>query len=144
VPNQKSAIARSRTHKIEIDLLRSYLAMLVFDKDIEASYRILVCRGNQRLLADLYLFNLPDMIPLFPLGLRAGDAELIVDLQGLLNGVYDHRAAYDFRIDYTAAPLAALSETDAAWADVLLRERGSSHDRWRFKDDRPHMLQDVS
>src|SRR4028118_821736 len=117
--------------------------MLVFDKDIEVSYRILVSRGNQRLLADLYLFNLPDMISLFPLALRAGDAELIVDLQGLLNGVYD-RAAYNFRIDYTAAPLAALSETDAAWADVLLRERGSSHDRGRFKGDRPHMLQDVS
>ena len=63
VPNQKSAIASSGTHKIEIDLLRSYQPMLVFDKDIEASYRILVSRGNQRLLADLYLFNLPDMIP---------------------------------------------------------------------------------
>jgi len=57
----------------------------------------------------------------------AGDAEPIVDLQGLLNGVYDHRAAYNFRIDYTAAPLAALSETDAGWADVLWRERSSSH-----------------
>jgi hypothetical protein len=48
--------------------------------------------------------------PKFPLPLRGGDAEAIVDLQGLLNGVYD-RAAYDLRIDYTAAPLAALSET---------------------------------
>jgi hypothetical protein len=84
--------------------------MLVFDNDIEASYRILVSRGNQRPLADLYLFNLPDMIPQFPLPLRAGDAEPIVDLQGLLNGVYD-RAAYNLRIDYTAAPRTALSET---------------------------------
>ncbi len=124
MPNQKSAIASSRTHKIEIDLLRSYQPMLVFDNDIEASYGILVSRGNQRLLAGLYLFNLPDMIPLFPLALGAGDAEPIGDLQGLLNGVYD-RAAYNFRIDCTAALLAALSETDAAWADVLLRERGS-------------------
>jgi hypothetical protein len=64
------------------DLLRIYIPMLVFDKDIEASYRILVSRGNQRLLADFYLFNLPDMIPLFPLALRAGDAEPIGDLQG--------------------------------------------------------------
>jgi hypothetical protein len=64
------------------------------------------------------------MIPQFPLPLRAGDAEPIVDLQGLLNGVYD-RGAYDLRIDYTAAPVPPLSETDAAWADVLLRERRS-------------------
>jgi hypothetical protein len=47
-----------------------------------------------------------------------GDAEPIVDLQRLLNGVY-HRAAYHFRIDYTAAPRTARSETDAAWADVF-------------------------
>jgi hypothetical protein len=53
----------------------------------------------------------------------AGDGEPILDLQRLLNGVDDRPAAYDFRIDYTAAPLAALSETDAAWADVFLRER---------------------
>ncbi|WP_333133373.1 MULTISPECIES: DUF4058 family protein [unclassified Microcoleus] len=58
------------------------------------------------------------------MSLRAGDAEPIVDLQGLLNGVYD-RAAYDLRIDYTAAPRSALSETHAAWADVFLRERRS-------------------
>ena len=78
-----------------------------------------------------------------PLPLRAGDGELIVDLQGLLNGVYD-RAAYDFRIDCTAAPVPRLSETDAAWADVFLRERRSSHDRGMLKCDRPQMLQDVS
>jgi hypothetical protein len=112
--------------------------MLVFDNDIEASYGILVSRGNQRLLAGLYFFNLPDMIPLFPLPLRAGDAAPIGDLQGLLNGVYD-RAAYNFRIDYRAAPRSALSETDAAWADVFLRERRSSHDRGMFKGDRPHI-----
>jgi len=55
----------------------------------------------------------------------AGDAEPIVDLQRLLNRVYDRRATYDFRIDYTAAPRTALSETDAAWADVFLREKRS-------------------
>jgi len=58
------------------------------------------------------------------LRLRAGDAEPIVDLQRLLNAVYD-RAAYDLRIDYTAAPRSALSETDAVWADVFLREKRS-------------------
>jgi Protein of unknown function (DUF4058) len=112
----------SRTHLVEIDLLRSYQPMLVFGNDIEASYRILVSRRNQRPLADLYLFNLPDMIPGFPLPLRTGDAEPIVDLQALLNQVYD-RAAYDFRINYTAEPVPPLSETDAVWADALLRDK---------------------
>ncbi|UNU23962.1 DUF4058 family protein [Microcoleus vaginatus] len=55
--------------------------------------------------------------------LRAGDAEPSVDLQALVNGVYD-RPAKDFRIDSTAATVPPLSETDAAWADLLLEERG--------------------
>ena len=55
----------------------------------------------------------------------AGDGEPILDLQGLLNGVYDRRVAYDFRIDYTAAPRTALSETDAVWQDVFLWQRRS-------------------
>ena len=55
----------------------------------------------------------------------AGDGEPILDLQRLLNGVYDRRPAYDFRIDYTAAPRSALSETDAVWPDVFLWQRRS-------------------
>jgi len=121
--SKRENIFGSRTHLVEIDLLRSYQPMLVFGNDIEASYRILVSRGNQRPIADLYLVNLPDIVPAFPLPLRAEDAEPTVDLQGLLNGVYD-RAAYDFRIDYTAQPVPPLSETDAVWTDSLLRETG--------------------
>lgn len=121
--NKREKVFGSRSHLVEIDLLRSYQPLPVFGNDIEANYRILVSRANQKPLGDLYLFNLPDMIPQFPLPLRGGDAEPIVDLQGLLNGVYD-RAAYDFRIDYTAAPVPPLSETDAVWADSLFRERG--------------------
>ncbi|MEG4318545.1 MULTISPECIES: DUF4058 family protein [unclassified Microcoleus] len=111
-----------RSHLVEIDLLRSYQPLPVFGDNIEGSYRILVSRGDCRPMADLYLFNLPDAIPAFPLPLR-GDAEPIVDLQALLNDLYD-RAAYDFRIDYTTEPVPPLAEPDAVWADAWLRERG--------------------
>ncbi|TAD80432.1 MAG: DUF4058 family protein [Oscillatoriales cyanobacterium] len=37
--------------------------------------------------------------------------------------VYD-RAAYDITLNYTAQLVPAPSETDAVWADALLRERG--------------------
>ena len=119
---KRERVFGSRSHLVEIDLLRSYQPLPVFGNDIEASYRILLSRANQKPLGDLYLFNLPDMIPQFPLPLRPGDAEPIVDLQALVNGIYD-RAAYDFRIDYTAAPVPPLSETDATWADSLLRDK---------------------
>ncbi|MEG3877857.1 DUF4058 family protein [Microcoleus sp. herbarium7] len=118
---KRDKIFGSRTNFVEIDLLRGWEPLPVLDNDIAAHYRILVSRGNQRPFADLYLFNLPDAIPCFPLPLGAGDVEPIVDLQALLNTVYD-RAAYDITLDYTAQLVPALSETDAVWTDSLLRE----------------------
>jgi Protein of unknown function (DUF4058) len=55
--------------------------------------------------------------------LRRNDVEPIVDLQALINGVYD-RAGYDFVIDYNSKTVPQLSESDAVWADGLLREKG--------------------
>lgn len=120
---KRDKVFGSRTNFVEIDLLRGWEPLPVFDNDNAASYRILVSRGNERPLADLYLFNIPDVIPGFPLPLGAGDVEPIVDLQALLNTVYD-RAAYDITLDYTAQLVPALSETDAVWADALLEGRG--------------------
>ncbi|MEG4940364.1 DUF4058 family protein [Microcoleus sp. F4-D5] len=118
---KRDKVFASRSHLVEIDLLRIYEPLPVLGNDIDGSYRILVSRTDCRPTADLYLFNLPDAIPAFPLPLRGGDAEPMVDLQGLLNTVYD-RAGYDFTIDYTAEPVPPLSEPDAVWADSLLRE----------------------
>ena len=120
---KRDKIFGSRTNFVEIDLLRGWEPLPVLDNDIAAHYRILASRGNERPFADLYLFNLPDAIPCFPLPLGAGDVEPIVDLQVLLNTVYD-RAAYDITLDYTAQLVPALSETDAVWADSLFKERG--------------------
>lgn len=120
---KRQQILGSRTHLVEIDLLRGWENMPVFGNDITANYRILVSRGDRRPNADLYLFNLPNVIPTFPLPLRSGDLEPMVDLQTLIIGVYD-RAGYDFVIDYTKQAISSLSDSDAAWIDTLLREKG--------------------
>ncbi|MCL1465056.1 DUF4058 family protein [Argonema galeatum] len=120
---KRQQVLASRTHLVEIDLLRSGQPMPVFGNNIQGSYRILVSREKRRPNADLYLFNLPDAIPTFPLPLRIGDLEPVVDLQALIGGVYD-RAGYDFVIDYSGEPVPKLSEADAVWADGLLREKG--------------------
>ena len=120
---KRDKVFGSRSHLVEIDLLRIYQPLPVFGNDIDGSYRILVSRSDCRPTADLYLFDLPNAIPAFPLPLRPEDTEPIVDLQALLNAVYD-RAGYDFSIDYSADIVPPLSESDAVWADTLLRERG--------------------
>ncbi|HLO47518.1 MAG TPA: DUF4058 family protein [Kamptonema sp.] len=119
---KREKVFGSRTHLVEIDLLRCWEHLPVFNNDIEASYRLLVSRGNQRPMADLYLFDLPDPIPCFPLPLREEDVEPIVDLQVILNLIYD-RAGYDFTIDYKGDIVPPLSEAEAIWAEALLQER---------------------
>lgn len=73
--------------------------------------------GERRPKADLYAFNLQNVIPCFPLPLRSEDIELLVDLQILLTELYN-RASYDLVIDYSREPVLPLSEEDAAWNDT--------------------------
>jgi hypothetical protein len=52
----------------------------------------------------------------------AGDKEPIVDLQELINGIYD-RASYDLVIDYSQEAVPELSEEDKIWVDEVLKEQ---------------------
>ncbi len=80
-------------------------------------------RGDRRPTAQLYAFSLRDAIPTFPLPLKAGDAEPLVDLNEILNGVYE-RAGFDLRIDYTQTPQPPLSQDDLSWLTTLLAQEG--------------------
>lgn len=110
----------SSTHLVEIDLLRAGEPMTILDHHIQSDYRILVSRSTQRPKADLYAFNLKENIPKFPLPLREGDREPVVDLQELINGIYE-RASYDLVINYSKEPIPALSESDKIWVDEILK-----------------------
>jgi hypothetical protein len=86
---KRQQVLESKTNLVEIDLLRKGESMPVFGNNISSHYRILVARGDRRPSADLYAFNLPDVIPAFPLPLRDGDTEPVIDLQALLNEMYE-------------------------------------------------------
>ena len=51
------------------------------------------------------------------------DSEIILDLQSILNQVYD-QGRYDLIIDYQQKIIPALSETDAVWAENILKKQG--------------------
>lgn len=121
--HKREQVLGSRTNLVEIDLLRAGEPMPIFNNGIESHYRILVARGERRPYADLYAFNLRDTIPSFPVPLRSEDVEPGLNLQELLNKIYDEYG-YDLKIDYSSEPVPPLSEADAAWADALLREQG--------------------
>lgn len=121
---KRAEILGSRTHLIEIDLLRRGQKMPIINNDVDSHYRVLVCRGNCRPRADLYAFNLQNPMPAFPVPLRSDDTEPIVNLQELFTEIYDV-GSYDLKIDYRNwEVLPALSEADTIWANDLLRDRG--------------------
>ncbi len=120
--SKRHKVLGSSTNLIEIDLLRKEKPMVVYRSNIQTHYRILVSRGESRPLADLYGFNLPEAIPPFPLPLKPGDSEPLIDLQLLLQNVYD-QASYDLLIDYNQEPVPSLSEEEQVWVDRWLKEQ---------------------
>ena len=113
----------TRTHLVEIDLLRGGEPMKMWGDGKDSHYRILVSRADRRPRADLYAFNLRDTIPPFSLPLRPGDEEPVVELGTLLHALYD-RAGYDLALDYAAEPVPPLEGDELAWADQVLRDKG--------------------
>jgi hypothetical protein len=116
-------VLATRTHLVEIDLIRAGEPMPILDNGSTSHYRILVSRGDRRPHATLYAFGVRQMIPPFPLPLKPEDQEPLVDIGGLLHDLYD-RASYDLRLDYQGEPVPSLSAEDALWADQLLRRQG--------------------
>ena len=119
---KREEILSSRTHLIEIDLLRSGKPMALATGDVESHYRILVSRSYQRPQADLYAFNLADEIPSFSLPLKTGEQEPVILLHELLDQVYE-RAGYEVAIDYAEEPMPAIGNEDTQWLDQLLRQQ---------------------
>lgn len=69
----------------------------------------------------MYVFNVQDAIPTFPLPLRSEDVPTI-NLHPLLDLAYE-RADYGVVIDYNRKPVPALSEADTTWVDAFLRQK---------------------
>jgi hypothetical protein len=102
----------SQTHLVEIDLLRGGEA-LPMTGAVKSDHRILVSVSERRPKAQLYAFNLRQVIPTIAVPLN-GAASVALDLQPLLHRVYD-RARFGLAIDYRQSLSSKLSDEDAAW-----------------------------
>ena len=108
--NKRTKILNSQSHLVEIDLLRGGVQLPT--KGAESSdYRVLVSRVEQRPIAQLYPFNVCDALPCFVMPLRGGDEGPIVDLNAVMQTVYES-AALDLAIDYSVQLVPALNLDD--------------------------------
>lgn len=120
---KRQTILASPTNLVEIDLLRQWPSIVQLPEQIKTHYRILVSASVNRPQASLYAFNLQEPIPAFPLPLREGEPEPIINLQGLLGDIYE-QSGYDLVIDYSEEPIPPLAKKDAAWLAEWMSQIG--------------------
>jgi hypothetical protein len=114
---KRRQIMMSQTHLVEIDLLRGG-ETLPMTGAVGSDYRILVSASASRPKAQLYAFNLRQVIPPIAVPLN-GTATVPLDLQPLLHRVYD-KARLELAIDYQQSLSPKLSDEDTAWILSLL------------------------
>jgi len=119
---KRNQVLASLSHLIEIDLLRGGQPPPIRG-GVDSDYRILISRSDRRPAALLYAFSLRQAIPQIAVPLMPGDGEPLLDVQVVLQRVYE-RGRYYLAIDYTQPPQPALSQEDVAWANERLREMG--------------------
>jgi hypothetical protein len=110
--NRKKYIA-SNVHLVEIDLLRGGPRMPLGDLP-QCDYYVMVSRAADRPRVELWPIRLRERLPEIPIPLRNDDPDASVDLQPLLDSVYDG-AGYEDYI-YRGTPQPPLHPEDAAWA----------------------------
>jgi hypothetical protein len=107
----------SRAHLVEIDLLRGGPPMPAEDRP-DCDYAVMVSRAEERPRAAFWPIGLRDRLPVIPVPLRAPDPDARLDLQEILDHVYD-AGGYAYYV-YDGAPEPPLRPDDDAWARQLI------------------------
>ncbi len=98
---------------VEIDLLRGGRPMPLLDRP-RCDYSVLVSSAPARPWAGFWPIRLRQRLPVIPIPLAPPDPNARIDLQEILNHVYDATGYADFI--YEGRPDPPLSSRDAAWA----------------------------
>jgi hypothetical protein len=118
----RDAILYSTTHLIELDLLRGgERTEANFPKE---GYVLTVARAqpDKPHRGEIYEVGLRDPLPVIPVPLAKGDADIPLDIPGLFKQVYVD-ARYRLQLDYTRLPRVPFSPEDQAWVERLLADR---------------------
>jgi hypothetical protein len=113
---KRSELLNGAAHFIELDLLRGG-PRLPLESLPPCDYYALVSRVADRPRAGVWPLRLRDPLPVLPVPLRAPDADIRLDVQAVLQRVYD-AARYE-RYIYMSPPHPPLPAADAIWAAKL-------------------------
>ncbi len=117
-------LAESGVNLVEIDLLRDGEYVLIapweaVPASCRGTYRVAVSRATDPENIEMYRVPLRARLPTIRIPLRAGDRDVLLNLQALIEAAYEN-GGYD-DIDYRGEPEPPLWKEDADWANELLR-----------------------
>ncbi len=118
--HKRSEVMASPSHYVEIDLLRSGERLMAAEALPLGDYFVHLSRVERRPSGFIWPIKLPHRLPVIPIPLRNPDPDVKLDLQKLLNAVYD-RCAYDLDTDYSKEPSPPLPPQYHEWPEKLLR-----------------------
>jgi len=116
---KRQMVLAANAHLVEIDLLRQGTRPPRLKGLPASDYAIFVTRAERRDLTGVWPLGVRDPLPVVPVPLLPGDADVPLDLGHALRTIYDE-ARYDLSIDYRQPPPPPLSEEDVAWAEELV------------------------
>jgi Protein of unknown function (DUF4058) len=120
---KRNTIMKSRSHWVEIDLLRRGVSLELRKRIRPHEYFVHVSPVHLRTSGWVWPIRLSQRLPVVRIPLRRGDDDARLDLQAVLDTAYD-RAGYGRVIDYTKEPIPSLKPPWAEWSDRWLREKG--------------------
>jgi hypothetical protein len=119
---KRGGILASRAHLVEIDLLRCQTPLPTEGPRPDCAYSVLVSRREKRPRADFWSIGLRNRLPTIPVPLHPGEADATLDLQAIVDRVYDE-GGFAYLIDGLPEP--PLDHEDSVWAQDLSRARAT-------------------
>ncbi len=122
--DRRTELIQTRTHLIEIDLLRAGTRIPLIGELPPASYYVYLSRTQRRPRTQVWPVQLREKLPTVPVPLLPPDPDVPLDLQAAVKACFD-LVGYERLLDYAAPPPPPpLSESDAAWAAEVLHAAG--------------------
>ena len=117
---RRQELLQTRTHLLEIDLLRQGTRIRLLGEPPPAPYYVYLSRWQRRPLTQVWPVELREPLPVVPVPLLPPDPDVPLDLQGAVRACFD-LVGYERLLDYAAPlPPPPLGKEDAAWVAACL------------------------